>query len=118
MVLRHTLPDGSSHFDWLIDRPGAPRVPTFRCDASPASAEAFDADRLPDHRRIYLEYEGPISGDRGRVDRVASGRVLEAALDDAAPRVRCDFGAGPVVLEGRAVPGGNRLRFARVERGI
>ena len=31
------------------------------------------AERLPDHRRAYLEYEGPISGDRGRVQQVARG---------------------------------------------
>jgi CRP-like cAMP-binding protein len=28
---------------------------------------------LPDHRREYLDYEGPISGDRGYVRRVAEG---------------------------------------------
>ena len=31
------------------------------------------AERLPDHRLAYLEYEGPISGNRGHVQRVASG---------------------------------------------
>ena len=30
-------------------------------------------ERLPDHRAIYLEYEGPISDQRGQVQRVASG---------------------------------------------
>ncbi len=28
---------------------------------------------LPDHRREYLDYEGPVSGDRGHVRRVAAG---------------------------------------------
>ena len=36
------------------------------------------AERLPDHRVAYLEYEGPISGDRGRVQQVAKG-TYEAA---------------------------------------
>ena len=31
------------------------------------------ADRLPNHRAAYLEYEGPVSGDRGNVQRVANG---------------------------------------------
>lgn len=29
--------------------------------------------RLPDHRRAYLDHEGPVGGDRGSVVRVASG---------------------------------------------
>ena len=29
----------------------------------------MDAEVLPDHRLAYLDYEGPISGDRGSVTR-------------------------------------------------
>lgn len=29
--------------------------------------------RLPDHRTAYLQYEGPVSDDRGSVSRVISG---------------------------------------------
>ncbi len=41
----------------------------------PAVAEGNDvaAAQLGDHRRDYLEYEGEVSGDRGRVIRVAAG---------------------------------------------
>lgn len=31
------------------------------------------AETLPDHRLMYLDYEGPVGGDRGSVHRVASG---------------------------------------------
>ncbi|WP_404306225.1 hypothetical protein [Neorhodopirellula lusitana] len=31
------------------------------------------ATRLPDHRAIYLDYDGAISGDRGDVERLATG---------------------------------------------
>lgn len=31
---------------------------------------------LPSHRMEYLEYEGPVSGDRGLVTRVATGNFL------------------------------------------
>ena len=30
--------------------------------------------RLPNHRERYLHFEGEISGDRGRVDQIATGR--------------------------------------------
>lgn len=31
------------------------------------------AQRLPDHRRLYLDYEGAVSGNRGHVSRLARG---------------------------------------------
>jgi len=39
----------------------------FRCNAWLA------AEALPDHRLKFLDYEGPISGDRGTVSRLADG---------------------------------------------
>lgn len=35
----------------------------------------FRAVRMRDHRRVYLDYEGEVSGERGSVRRVASGVV-------------------------------------------
>jgi len=32
------------------------------------------ATALPDHRKEYLEYEGPVSGNRGSVKRVDQGK--------------------------------------------
>jgi hypothetical protein len=80
-MLRHDLPDGSTHWDWLIERvTGEERVLTFRLESpwpilDDLSADAFRAERLDDHRAMYLEYEGQVSGDRGEVLRVASGSV-------------------------------------------
>ena len=78
--LRHELPDGSWHIDWLIDldRTEAGRLLTFRLDRRVDDLEAgteIDLERAADHRRIYLEYEGPLSGGRGEVTRVACGRI-------------------------------------------
>lgn len=58
---------------------------SFRVDVrvdelSAADAGAmFDARAMPDHRRVYLRFEGELSGGRGRVRRVAAWmiRVLE-----------------------------------------
>jgi hypothetical protein len=38
-----------------------------------AGRSAVAAHELGDHRRDYLRYEGPVSGNRGRVSRVAEG---------------------------------------------
>ena len=58
----------------------------------------MDAHRLPDHRALYLTYEGPVSGNRGSVRRELSG-ACEVTLDGpdrAAWTVRFDAGAWSV----------------------
>jgi hypothetical protein len=41
---------------------------------APASMENIVvAEPLGDHRRDYLEYEGPVSGQRGQVSRIDAG---------------------------------------------
>jgi hypothetical protein len=42
---------------------------TWRLAAPPHCGEATVAAAVPDHRLHYLDYEGPISGERGRVVR-------------------------------------------------
>ena len=81
VLLRHELPDGSWHHDWMID-PGDDRpLITFRTEAMVPEVDRFEAERLGDHRRVYLSYQGPLSGGRGEVRRVAAGRarLIEAA---------------------------------------
>lgn len=77
VLLRHTLPDGSFHFDWMLARDDDGPLRTFRLETDiSAGCEQFVGTSLPDHRRRYLDYEGPISGNRGRVQRVASGSCV------------------------------------------
>jgi hypothetical protein len=98
VILRHSLPDGSWHADWLLDLPSPDpaRVPTFRCAERPDTPTAtFWALRLADHRRMYLDYEGPVSGGRGSVVRMARGVILSAEGWPGPTRLRADFGRGP-----------------------
>ncbi len=47
---------------------------TLVSSCTAASAENnVGAEPLGDHRRDYLEYEGPVSGQRGRVTRIDAG---------------------------------------------
>jgi hypothetical protein len=93
VLLRHDLPDGSHHFDWMIatDPPmphdRQPRLSgpllTFRLDdclVELAHGKRLQAIHITDHRPFYLDYEGPIEGDRGRVKRVARGSVVNGRL--------------------------------------
>lgn len=83
VLLRHHTPDGAHHLDWMIERPIDPsaqdatppaehRLITFRCQTDPLAAPPWTGDRLADHRAHYLTHEGPVPGDRGRVERLWS----------------------------------------------
>ena len=73
VILRHTE-TGGVHYDLMLREGDA--LATWRLDADPAEmavGEIAAATTLPDHRLAYLDYEGPISGDRGSVERVDRG---------------------------------------------
>lgn len=90
VLLRHECPAGyreGPHWDFMLEHEGAlwtwslldlPRL--WRASDEPP--DAVRAVRLGDHRLAYLDYEGPLSGDRGQVTRLARG---EYALSEAAP---------------------------------
>jgi len=81
VVLRHTG-YGSDHFDLMIEpAPGAERLLTWRSAAWPL-ADGAALTALGSHRRAYLEYEGPVSGGRGTVSRVAEGRCHVEQAED------------------------------------
>ncbi|MHC4948639.1 MAG: hypothetical protein ACYTG1_10300 [Planctomycetota bacterium] len=94
-----------SHIDWLIGRDPEGRRPlvTFRAAGridELAAGERTALEPVADHRPVYLEYEGPISGDRGRVRRVAAGRVRRWEAGGGAWRLRVRWsGAGGAVRE-------------------
>jgi hypothetical protein len=122
VVLRHTLPDGSAHFDWLIESaaPPAPADPDARTLTAwrvegplhePHDGPAgWPARRLPPHRRLYLDYEGPVSGNRGHVVRMARGSA--EVLTDAPARyeaiLRLETHAARITIEPEG-PGAWRL---------
>jgi hypothetical protein len=45
----------------------------FPSCAAVSTENSVIAEPLGDHRRDYLEYEGPVSGKRGRVSRIDAG---------------------------------------------
>lgn len=91
VVLLHTLPDGTFHWDLCLDEGQA--LATWQLLDDPAklasgSATCLPARRIADHRRAYLEYEGPVSGNRGHVIRVDRGEWSVLALQTDRWRVR------------------------------
>lgn len=91
-VLRHDgIPD--PHFDLMFEfEPGAP-LRTWRSPVWPITGRTRLVPLEP-HRPAYLDYEGPVSGGRGHVRRVAGG-TFTLRTPDAATR-EIELTGGPV----------------------
>ncbi len=102
-LLRHELPDAESakqvgrpsHWDLLLERDAGcwtwalEHLPAgLRGMADPATVMAR---RLPDHRKLYLDYEGPVSGERGFVRRELDGECEWMEQEDFRIRLRLKF---------------------------
>ena len=79
VLLHETPPDypRHTHYDLLLERGGA--LWTWALDQLPVAGQAGWAERLPDHRLVYLDYEGEVAAGRGRVSRVDRGEFEIAA---------------------------------------
>ncbi|MEM6315195.1 MAG: hypothetical protein AAF743_13970 [Planctomycetota bacterium] len=75
VILHHTGYE-EDHFDVMVEREPGGMLRTWRSATWPIRGPVTP---IHDHRRKYLDYEGPISGDRGEVRRVASGTCASPA---------------------------------------
>jgi hypothetical protein len=69
VILDHDHP--FPHFDLMLESDGKLRA--WRLIGDPSSSRPVPVEPLGDHRIAYLDYEGPVSGGRGRVVRWDSG---------------------------------------------
>jgi|GEM_PF-1092425 len=132
VLLRHDLPDGSWHRDWMLDDAaarndcvGGERVEggllSFRVEGSVVwpPEGGFECVRIDRHRREYLKYEGPVSGGRGEVVREAGGDCTVVWSGTEALRIlmTCEEWTGGVAvvvrLVGRGVGNGGHSQEMR-----
>lgn len=84
VILEHDHP--FLHWDLLFER--GEGLKTWRLHDPPEESgtekgETIAAEALPDHRPVYLDYEGPVSGNRGTVKRWTAGEyTLRRETDD------------------------------------
>ena len=74
VILYHQRISGDedlTHWDLMLETNNVLR--TWKITAAPQPGLAHEAIPLPDHRIAYLDYEGPISGNRGKVHQLDSG---------------------------------------------
>lgn len=74
------------HLDLMLESDGVLR--TWELPATPSADTRIQAVRLPDHRLEYLDYEGPVSNNRGSVRRWDAGEYLVLSETDKGLTIR------------------------------
>ena len=110
VVLRHDHP--FLHWDFMLEQGETLRA--WRLMKPPADAGAIVGEALGEHRRAYLDYEGPVSGGRGQVNCWDKGDY--ETLSDDGDRIELALKSeklnGQAVLERTPEPGsGWRFQF-------
>ena len=80
VVLRHDSPRGV-HFDFMLEANDV--LKTWALPQPPQSGLEIECEALGDHRLAYLDYEGPLSGERGSVTRWDRGMYIVERQSDA-----------------------------------
>jgi hypothetical protein len=86
VILEHDYP--VLHWDFMLEAGDVLR--TWRLAAPPAPQQTVQATYLSGHRRMYLDYEGPVSGNRGWVTRWDAGTFTWLADEDSGVAVQLD----------------------------
>jgi hypothetical protein len=95
VILAHDWP--APHWDFLVEANGVLRA--WRLWAEPVADTEIAAEPNAGHRLFYLDYEGPVSGDRGSVSRWDAG-TCEWHADEPA---RVEIELRGTRLAGRAI---------------
>ena len=103
VVLEHDHP--VTHWDFMLEVGAVLR--TWRLEAPPEPGCPVEAVALFDHRAVYLDYEGPVSRNRGTVRRWDWGTFTW--VEDTAVRVA-------VMLDGMHLHGLAVLEFSGAEK--
>jgi hypothetical protein len=111
VILEHDWP--ALHWDLMLEVGDV--LFTWRLAAPPVPARAVAAEKTADHRKMYLDYEGPVSGGRGTVTRWDAGtfewledvdkcKVVRLAGQRVSGTLRLEHSSGEKwesILEGR-----------------
>src|SRR5579864_4618441 len=91
VVLRHADVE-EPHFDLMFETLPGSMLATWRSEQWPIES-ATPLTRLRDHRRLYLEYEGNLSDQRGSVQRIAEGNCEVEVGENSVWRIRLVTGS-------------------------
>jgi hypothetical protein len=107
VILEHDHPE--LHWDLMLEVGEVLR--TWRLTAPPATGQAVAGEAIADHRRMYLDYEGPVGGNRGAVQRWDAGTYEGGLPTEIRPGEEIAF-----EFQGGRICGPAVLRFEGEER--
>ncbi len=81
VILCHSGGTKGVHFDFMLE--AGDTLKTWAMTQPPTAGVEIDCDELPNHRTAYLDYEGPISGERGFVAQWDRGTYTVGRQNDA-----------------------------------
>jgi len=106
VILTHDSPD--LHWDFMLEQETALR--TWRLMQKPVPGREVDALEIPAHRKHYLDYEGPVSGDRGTVTRWEHG--IYEMIEETPEQIKIELNGQRLQVLAILVPqNGDRWRF-------
>jgi hypothetical protein len=111
VLLEHDHP--VLHWDLMLE--AGDILQTWRLAAAPAESQVVEAAALGDHRRLYLDYEGPVSGNRGSVRRWDAGNFIEMAGSTRQVRLLQFDGTNVTGCWRLKLVDGARWQFARLD---
>jgi len=85
VILEHNHPE--LHWDLMLE--DGETLRTWRLARPPEPGVNGPALLIGNHRRVYLDYEGPVSGGRGTVQRWDAGEFDWLVDEPAKVQVRC-----------------------------
>ena len=85
VILEHDWP--TRHWDFFLE--SGPVLRAWRLLAEPAPGRVVPSEPNAEHRRLYLDYEGPVSGGRGNVVRWDAGTFEWIAEAPGGSRWNC-----------------------------
>jgi hypothetical protein len=107
VILEHDWP--TRHWDFMLEVGGV--LQTWRLPTPPAAHVEMPAEKTFDHRLMYLDYEGPISGDRGSVVRWDAGSYQLIVEDSRGPNEKSRARSKREAIDRRVIQlDGKRLR--------
>src|SRR5437868_4054398 len=97
VILEHDWP--AIHWDFLLEAGEVLRA--WRLLEEPGMERTVPAEANFEHRTMYLDYEGPLSGDRGRVTRwdVGTFEWVEVGPERVVVELRGEKISGRVWIE-------------------
>jgi hypothetical protein len=101
VILEHDHPE--LHWDLMLEC--GPVLRTWRLAAFPQPGQSISAEASFAHRLLYLDFQGPVSGNRGHVKQCDTG-----IFDWLTPEPHAEMDDVIVLLEGRRLRGRAILR--------